>query len=75
MIVAPNGIFAPKGTPRDVLRTLEAACGRAARSERFGQLANKYSAVPAYLNSVDFTQLVVEDHRNKGELIRGLSLK
>jgi tripartite-type tricarboxylate transporter receptor subunit TctC len=72
---APNGIFAPKGTPRDVLRTLEAACGRAARSERFGQLAQKYSAVPAYLNSAEFTQLVVEDNRSKGELIRGLSLR
>lgn len=72
---APNGIFAPKGTPREVLRSLEAACGRAARSERFGQLAQKYSAVPAYRNSAEFTQFVVEDNRSKGELIRGLSLK
>jgi len=72
---APNGIFAPRGTPRAVLHALEAACEKAARSERFAQLATKYSVVPAYLNSADFTQLVLEDNRSKGELIRGLSLK
>jgi len=72
---APNGLFAAKGTPRAVLRILESACEKAAHSERFAQVAAKYSLVPAYLNSADFTQVVIEDNRAKGELIRGLSLK
>jgi len=71
---APNGLFAAKGTPREVLRTLEGACEKATRSERFAQVAAKYSLVPAYLNSAEFTQLVLEENRSKGELIRGLSL-
>jgi tripartite-type tricarboxylate transporter receptor subunit TctC len=72
---APNGIFAPRGSPRAVVQTLESACEKAVRSERFAQLAAKYSAVPAYLNSAAFTQLVLEDNHSKGELIRGLALQ
>lgn len=72
---APNGIYAPKGTPRPVIRALEAACEKAVKSERFARLAATYSVVPAYLNSADFTHQVSEDHRAKGELIRGLALK
>lgn len=72
---APNGVLAPKGTPREGLRALEAGCEKAASSERFAQVAAKYSVVPAYLNSAEFARVVNEDHRAKGELIRGLSLK
>jgi tripartite-type tricarboxylate transporter receptor subunit TctC len=70
-----NGLFAPKGTPREALRALEGACERAVRSERFAQLAGRYAAVPAYLSSADFTRLVTDDHRRKGELIRSLPVR
>lgn len=70
-----NGLFAPKGTPPEALRVLEGACERAVRSERFAQLAARYSAVPAYLSSADFTRLVADDHRRKGELIRSLPVR
>lgn len=72
---APNGVLAPKGTPREILRALEAGCEKAAKSERFAQAAARYSVVPDYLNSAEFTRVVNEDHRTKGELIRGLALK
>jgi tripartite-type tricarboxylate transporter receptor subunit TctC len=70
-----NGLFAAKGTPREVLRTLEAACERAVKSERFAQATARYATAPTYLNSADFTRLVLNDHRQKGELIRSLDPK
>lgn len=70
-----NGLFAAKGTPREVLRTLEGACEKAVKSERFAQMTARYSTVPGYLDSAAFTRLVLEDHRQKGELIRSLPVR
>lgn len=70
-----NGLFAPKGTPREVLRALEAACEKAVKSERFAQMTARYSTVPGYLDTAAFTRLVLEDHRQKGELIRLLPVR
>ena len=70
-----NGFFAPKGTPREVLRVLESACERAVKSERFAQATARYATVPTFLGTADFTRLVLDDHRQKGEMIRSLEAK
>ena len=70
-----NGFFAPKGTPSEVLRTLESACERAVKSERFAQATARYAAVPTFLGTADFTRLVLEDYKHKGELIRSIEAR
>lgn len=69
-----NGIYAPKGTPRNVLRVLEAACEKAVKGEKLAALATSYHSNPHYMSGTDFARLVEQDHREKGELIRALAL-
>ena len=70
-----NGIFAPKGTPREVLQRLESACEKAVKSEKVGELAKRYHSAPDYLGSADFARVVGEDYRRKGEMIKGLPIR
>ena len=71
----PNGIFAPKGTPQEILRRLESACEKAVKSEKVAELAKRYHSAPDYLGSAAFARVVAEDYRRKGELIKTLPLR
>lgn len=70
-----NGIFAPKGTPREILQRLENACEKAVKSEKVAELAKRYHSAPDYLGSADFARVVAEDYRRKGEMIKTLPLR
>src|SRR5437867_4465331 len=70
-----NGIFAPKGVSREILRTLEGACERAVKSAKLAELAKKYHSNPDYLSAADFARIVADDYQRKGELIRSVALK
>ena len=70
-----NGIFAPKGTPREILNALETSCEKAVKSEKLAELAKKYHSSPDYLGSAAFAKVVADDYRRKGELIRSFSRK
>ena len=65
-----NGLFAPKGTPREVLRTLEGACEKAVKSERFAQMTARYSTVPGYLDSAAFAKFWEQDAKLSDEAVR-----
>jgi len=70
-----NGIFAPKGVSKDILKTLEGACEKAVKSEKLAELAKRYHSSPDYLGSADFARVVADDFRHKGELIKTLPIK
>jgi tripartite-type tricarboxylate transporter receptor subunit TctC len=70
-----NGIFAPRGVPRDVLNTLQGACEKAVKSPKLADLAKRYHASPDYLGAADFARVVAEDFRRKGELIQTLPMR
>ena len=69
-----NGIYAPRGTPREVLLKLESACEKAVKSDKLAELAKRYHSSPDYLGSADFARVVAEDFQRKGALIRTLPL-
>ena len=70
-----NGLFAPKGTPREVLAVLERACEQATQTESFRAIAQRLSQRISYLNGATFAERALADHRYKGELIKAIDLK
>ena len=70
-----NGLFAPKGTPREVLAVLERACERAVQTESFLSTAQRLSQRIAYLNGAAFAERALADFRYKGEIIKSLDIK
>ena len=70
-----NGLFAPKGTPREILATLERACERAVQTEAFRTIAQRLSQRVAYLNGAAFAERAAADYKYKGEVIRALDIR
>ena len=70
-----NGLFAPKGTPKEVLAALERACEQAVQTEAFKTAAQKLSARVVYLNGAAFAERAAADYKYKGELIKVLNIK
>jgi tripartite-type tricarboxylate transporter receptor subunit TctC len=70
-----NGLYAPKGTPPEILAALERACERAVQTETFRTVAQRLHQPVAFLNRAAFTERALTDYRYKGELIRALDLK
>lgn len=70
-----NGLFAPQGTPREVLGVLERACAEAVQTETFRAVAQRLSQRIAYLTGVPFAERALADYRYKGEIIKALDIK
>ena len=70
-----NGLFAPKGTPREVRAVLERACEQAVQTESFRSTAQRLSQRIAYLNGAAFAERAATDYRYKGEVIKALDIK
>lgn len=70
-----NGLFAPKGTPRAVMATLERACEQAVSSDAFRAVASRLNQRVAYLPGAAFAERAASDYRYKGELIRALNIR
>ncbi len=69
-----NGLYAPKGTPVDVLQTLERACEAATKSETFRAAAQKLQQPVVFLDRAAFAKRAAEDYRIKAELIKTLDI-
>ena len=68
-------MFAPKGTPKEVLAVLERACEQAVQTEAFKASAQRLSARIVYLNGAAFAERALTDYKYKGELIKVLDIK
>ncbi len=69
-----NGLYAPKGLPKEVKDTLEHACAQAVKAETVLKVINNAGLSPAYLTGQQFRDQTVADYKFKGELIKRLGL-
>jgi len=72
---AYGGLFAPRGTPADVTKKLEAACDTAGHDERFRQAVRQASQEPVYRTSAEFAKLLAADSDTKREVIKRAGIK
>ena len=70
-----NGLFAPKGTPPDILALLERSCEQAMQAESFRAAAQRLHQPVIYLKGAAFAERALADYRYKGELIKALGIK
>jgi len=69
-----NGVFAPKGIPAEVKKSLEKACEAAMKDDEVREFIVKGGQVPNYRDSAGFKADVEADFRIKGELIKAIGL-
>ncbi len=69
-----NGLFAPKGLPRDVLAKLEGACAKAVTSDTVQRTIGATGQSVSYLSSEQFRAQTIADEKFKRELIARLGL-
>lgn len=72
---AYGGLVAPRGTPPEVLQTLESACAKAAQSERWKTVLKRTGSPGPYLDSAGYAKRLRDDSQAKGELVRILDIK
>ncbi len=70
-----NGLYAPKGTPREIVTVLERACEDATKSEAFQTAARRLYQPVVYLSGAAFAERARKDYQYKGDLIRALGIK
>jgi tripartite-type tricarboxylate transporter receptor subunit TctC len=70
-----SGLMAPKGTPAEIIGTLEAACAKAAQSTRWHEVLKRTGTPAAYLPAPEYAKRLREDFAAKGELVRALDIK
>lgn len=69
-----NGLFAPKGTPPQIVAALERACELATQSDAFRSAAEHLNQPIAFLKGAAFAEVARTDYRYKGELIKALNI-
>lgn len=70
-----GGFIAPKGTPPEIMRTLEAACAKAVTDEKWIALAKRTGTPTPYLDGAGLAKRLAADWAAKGELIGALGIK
>jgi tripartite-type tricarboxylate transporter receptor subunit TctC len=70
-----GGLVAPKGTPREVLNTLETACAKVHQGAKYQEILKRTGTPGPYLGAADYEKRLREDITSKGELVRALNIK
>lgn len=70
-----QGLFAPKGTPPEIVARLTQACEKATRSAQFAAYAAGKSQKVAYSSAEKFAALIAEDSEYKERVIKQLGIK
>jgi tripartite-type tricarboxylate transporter receptor subunit TctC len=70
-----NGLYTPKGVPREVKAALERACADALRHEAVLRAINNTGMTIKHLDGAQFHAQTAADYKFKGELIQRLGLK
>jgi len=66
------GIFAPKGTPGEIVTTLRAAIGKAVQSDQFNTALANAGQEPAYLDGPDFQKFWNIDGQRTDEAVMSI---
>ncbi|WP_018701445.1 Bug family tripartite tricarboxylate transporter substrate binding protein [Amorphus coralli] len=69
-----RGLAAPKGTPKDVIVTLDTAVKKATETEQFKDASTKLGFSPAYLGSEAFGEQIAKDDAFYGQLLQSLGM-
>lgn len=69
------GMFAPAGTPDDVMTALSGACGEMAESESYLQAMTDAKRAVAYMGSEEFAGFFREQYENNGSLLAAIGMK
>jgi putative tricarboxylic transport membrane protein len=70
-----RGIAAPKGTPRPVVATLEAAIRKTAESPEFAQACEKLGVRPAFMPAAEFGDLIAKEDVELARIMQLIGLK
>lgn len=70
-----NGLYAPAGTPADVLAKLQNLCQKVLETEGFKQSAQTLQQVPAYLSAEQFKTRIQNTYRLHADLVPRLNLE
>ncbi len=70
-----GGIFAPAGTPPEVVEKLSAACEEAMQAEGTVEGMAKQQTPIAYLNAEDFAEFVRSEHEKNARVLEAAGLK
>jgi tripartite-type tricarboxylate transporter receptor subunit TctC len=65
-----QGVIAPRGLPKDVLRTLETAMSEVVNSEAFQQEALRLKTKAHWMSSEAFRKLYDEELNTYGEILK-----
>ncbi len=68
------GLFAPAGTPDDVVGTLSDTCARSVSSDSFVDNMTRANRIIRYMDSAEFSAFFQEAFENNGELLREAGL-
>lgn len=70
-----QGMYAPKGSPPEIMRALETGCREATQAESFRALATRLFQPIVFMTGADFKRRTQADFKLKEELIKALALK
>jgi len=70
-----NGLWAPAGTPKDVVKKIDALCKQVTALPAFAQRATGFMQVPRYMDSDEFPPRVAGVYKFNAELIPSLKMK
>ena len=66
------GIFAPKGTPPQIVATLSAAIDKAAAGDQFNSVLGNAGLEPAYLNAAGFAKFWDIDAKRGEQAVKSI---
>jgi len=70
-----RGIAVPKGTPKQVIATLEAAIRKTVASQDFAQACERLGARPAFKPAAEFAQVIAREDADLSKLMDVIGLK
>jgi tripartite-type tricarboxylate transporter receptor subunit TctC len=70
-----GGLFAPKGTPANIISKIDAACAKTVADERYQRAAVQASQQPLYRNAADFARVVTADYNMKRDVVKRAGVK
>ena len=69
------GLFAPAGTPEDVLNKLDAACKQGTTTERYNDTVKNSGRTPRFMDRAEFSEFFVQQYQDNAELLTAVGLK